>query len=156
MDLWLLGKWLDLKILEVFLSNLNDSMILWLMPYCAQPNEFCFLTLQFLSPSVFFSMWLLYIGLFYYTNLKLREKALQFAPILFFFLSSLQMNKKNPLNQQKINKTPNKQLPKSKQTKTPNKTKPTKTNQKPKIKLQSPALPFSLSSFVLGQYNGSH
>lgn len=75
------------------------------MQYSTQLNELCFLsrkaTLPFLSPSVLLSMWPLYIGPFYYSNSKWREKTLQFVPILFcFFFSSFQKkkkrNKKNP------------------------------------------------------------
>lgn len=123
-----------LEDLRGFFSNLNDSVILWLMPYCTQPNELCFLTLQFLSPSVFFSMWLLYIGLFYYTNLKWREKALQFAPILSFCFSFLPMNKENTNKNTKNQKQ--KPKPKPAKTKNPNKQtthtpkeNPNKTNQ---------------------------
>lgn len=73
-----------------------------LIQYRTQPNELRFLshkaTLPFLSRSVLFSMWPLYIGPFYYSNLKWREKTLQFAPILFcfFFLLSREGGKKNP------------------------------------------------------------
>lgn len=135
------------------------------MPYCAQPNELCFLTLQFLSPSVFFSFWL-YIGhlVIYWPFLlhqfKTERKGFTICTHFIILFSSLQMNKKNPKpteNQQKpkqstskikTNKTPNKtyQQQRKNQTNPPNQKKPP----------QSPALPFSLSSFVPGHYNGSH
>lgn len=102
------------------------------MPYCAQPNELCFLTLQFLSSSVFFSMWLLYIGLFYYTNLKLREKALQFAPILLFLFLLYRWTKKS-----KLNKNPNKQ-PKNQNKETKHQAKQLNNNKNPNKQTKLP------------------